>query len=344
VPRFESSVTSVSWIPKEAIEGVTKLPFELGIGHYDLPPSDRLENAAALVAAGGARFANELRAFVEVEDGRIVRHGHLGTGHMGWTRMRFGPLDLRFTGTPFPELRPPAEVGEDSVTFVQTAGGRPGMPAPRWVARAPYLQVVGPIVWSTLSLTIHADGTSEATLVGCSKFPRHWVFDDSGAMIAKTGLIDFEGWYREAFGEASPWGGEESPAVVSAVESALERELSKLIIDSDPPFRRLRPGELLVEQGEPGDELFLLFDGMLEVIRDGEKVTEVGPGAILGEMALLEGGNRTATLRALTACRVAVVPGDRVDRQALVELAGRRRPAAAGPDGLDPDGAGDGAS
>ena len=36
--RIEASVTSLSWIPREAIEGSTKLPFELGITHYDMPP------------------------------------------------------------------------------------------------------------------------------------------------------------------------------------------------------------------------------------------------------------------------------------------------------------------
>jgi CRP-like cAMP-binding protein len=54
-------------------------------------------------------------------------------------------------------------------------------------------------------------------------------------------------------------------------------------------------------------------------------VAEVGPGAIVGEMALLEGGRRTASLRAVTRCRVAVVPGDRVDRAALAEVARGRR-------------------
>jgi len=87
----------------------------------------------------------------------------------------------------------------------------------------------------------------------------------------------------------------------------------------------LQPGQTLVEQGESGDELFLLFDGVLSVEQDGQEVVEVGPGAILGEMALLEGGRRTATLRAVTRCRVAVVPGDRVDREALAEVARRRR-------------------
>lgn len=113
----------------------------------------------------------------------------------------------------------------------------------------------------------------------------------------------------------------------------MERQLSRLIIGAEPPFRRLRPGESLVKQGEPGDELFLLFDGVLAVEVDGETITEVGPGAVLGEMALLQGGRRTATLRAVTPCRVAVVPGERIDRQALEELAKGRTPDSAAQDG-----------
>ena len=42
--RFESSVTAVSWIPSEAISGPSKIPFELGVTHYDEPPPDRLES------------------------------------------------------------------------------------------------------------------------------------------------------------------------------------------------------------------------------------------------------------------------------------------------------------
>jgi CRP-like cAMP-binding protein len=46
-------------------------------------------------------------------------------------------------------------------------------------------------------------------------------------------------------------------------------------------------------------------------------------------MALLDQGRRTATLRAVTPCRVAVVPGDQIDRRALDEVArGRRTPTA----------------
>jgi CRP-like cAMP-binding protein len=88
--------------------------------------------------------------------------------------------------------------------------------------------------------------------------------------------------------------------------------------------RALSPDRTLVQQGQPGDELFLLFDGVLRVEIDGRPVAEVGPGAILGEMALLHQGRRMATLRAVTPCRVAVVPKD--PRQALEEIAKGRMP------------------
>jgi CRP-like cAMP-binding protein len=111
------------------------------------------------------------------------------------------------------------------------------------------------------------------------------------------------------------------------VELALERQPSAVVIDAKPQFRRLRAGRTLVQQGEQEEELFLLFDGVLQVEIDGKPVTQVGPGAILGKMALLQEGRRMATLRAVTPCRVAVVPKDRIDRQALEELAKGRMPS-----------------
>jgi CRP-like cAMP-binding protein len=124
--------------------------------------------------------------------------------------------------------------------------------------------------------------------VGASPFPRHWIYDHTGTLVAKTGLVDFARWRRGAFGRHTPWGSEDSPALVIAVETALERRLSRLVIDARPSFRSLKRGATLVEQGDPGSELFLLFEGVLAVEVDGRVVTEVGPGAIVGEMAVLE--------------------------------------------------------
>jgi hypothetical protein len=329
--RVESSVTSVSWIPREAIEGFTRLPWDLGVAHYDPPPPDTLDDLEGLLGSDAARFANRLSAWVEVQDGRVTESGQTGGGLIGRTRMRLAGARLQFSAVAFPDLRPEPEVGDGWVRFVQTTGGRPGMPVPRRVGNR--VRVVGPLVWTTLALSIRADGSSDFEVVGASPFPRHWVYDNAGRLAAKSGLIDFRKWHLESSPQRSPWGDEESPAVVTAVESALERQLSRLVVGTDPPFRRLRPKEVLVEQGEPGEELFLLFDGVLAVEADGRTVAEVGPGAILGEMALLQGGRRTATLRAVTPCRVAVVPGERIDRKALEELAKGRTPDATRQDG-----------
>ncbi|MBK5265931.1 MAG: cyclic nucleotide-binding domain-containing protein, partial [Acidimicrobiia bacterium] len=77
----------------------------------------------------------------------------------------------------------------------------------------------------------------------------------------------------------------------------------------------------LVDQGDPGSELFLLLDGVLTVEVDGEAVAEVGPGSILGERALIEDSQRTSTLRAATPARVAVAIASEIQPEAHQELA-----------------------
>ena len=129
--RFESSVTAVSWIPSEAITGPSKVPFEFGVTHYDEPPPDHLDDLEELRKTDRFREANELRAYIEVEDGRIVDHGHLGTGHLGATTVRIGPAAIRFPAVHLQDIRPDPEVGPDAVRFVQTVGGRMGLPTPR---------------------------------------------------------------------------------------------------------------------------------------------------------------------------------------------------------------------
>ena len=80
-----------------------------------------------------------------------------------------------------------------------------------------------------------------------------------------------------------------------------------------------------MKEGDEGGELFLLLDGIVDIEVNGEPVAEIGPGALLGERALLEGGKRTATVLATTPIRVAVVPADAIDESALPELAATHR-------------------
>ncbi len=326
--RIEASVTSLSWIPPEAVHGMTKLPFDMGVAHYDAPPPDVLDDLERLRRADAFRFANELRAWIDVDGDRVVGWGQAGRGHIGSTTVQLGPKAVVFAAVAFPDLQPPPQVSQTSVRFVQTAGGRTGVPAPRTVRRPPFVQVAAPLAWSTLALTIRTDGSSDWEVMGASAFPRHWFYDDTGGLVAKTGMIDFKGWYRTAFGRHSPWGDEDSPALVTVAETALERQLSASIMQAGakPTIKNLGEGRTLVEQGERGDSLFVLLDGVLAVEVDGEKLAEVGPGAILGERAVLEGGTRTASLRAVTRAKVAVAASGQVDADALAELSrGHRR-------------------
>jgi hypothetical protein len=325
--RFESSVTAVAWIPSEAITGPSKIPFELGVTHYDQPPPDRLTDLEELRTSDRFREANELRAFIEVEDGRIVRAGHMGRGHIGATTVRVGPAAVRFPAVHLPDIQHEPEIDGSSARFVQTVGGRMGLPTPRPVPHKQFFQFWPSIAWTTLALTIHADGTSSHELVGASPFPRHWIDDAEGRLVEKSGVIDFGKWFNHAFGERTPWGQTDSPAIVSAVESALERSLSSSIMrgGAKPKIRTIAAGETLVSQGEPGTEVFLVLDGMFVVEVDGNAVAEVGPGAVVGERSGLVDGTRTATLRAETAARVAGVPADALDAGALGNLAEAHR-------------------
>ena len=320
--RTESSVTSLSWIPSEAVRGGTRVAFDAGFTHYDEPPPDHIEDLEHLRVTDRFRFANVLSAWMDVEDGRVTGCGYLGGGLMGSTTVGVAGLHHQFEAVALPVLQQPPDVGQGSVRFIQTAGGRTGLPAPRRVRRRPYIQWQAPLVWSTLSLTLHGDRPPEFEVLGASKFPRHWIYGADNHLAAKSGLTDFRDWYRKSFGKHTPWGDQDSPALITAVESALERALSTQMMGqgSKPKFRRVSAGDALVKEGEPGTDVFLVLDGVLRVEKGGERLAEFGPGAVLGERSGIEDGVRTSTIAAVTDSRVAVVPHQTMDPAQLHEL------------------------
>lgn len=338
--RIEASVTSISWIPSEAISGMaTKLPFEAGIAHYDEPPPDVVEDLEELRLADRFRFANELRGWIDVQGGRIVGYGQSGGGHIGSTTLQLRGRQATFQAVALPDLNPEPTVTDTEVTFVQTCGGRTGVPAPRRVRRAPFVQFSAPLAWTTLALTIGADTSVRQELVGASPFPRHWVYDSEGKLAAKSGLIDFSTWYRRAFGKHSPWGDQDTPAFVTKIETALERQLSLALMSGAerPKIRKVKAGSVITKQGEESDELFLVLDGTVRVEVDGRRVAEYGPGSLLGERAALEGGRRTSTVSAVTPCKLAVAPAHHLDRDALVTLSAEHGGLGhGGQDGVSP--------
>ena len=96
---------------------------------------------------------------------------------------------------------------------------------------------------------------------------------------------------------------------------------------------------MLFERGAPGDALYVIRHGRLEVVVDGEVVREAGRGEVLGELALLTGEPRNATVRArrdseLYAVRRAdldVLLADPGSARALVRHLAARIPGSAAP-------------
>ncbi len=97
--------------------------------------------------------------------------------------------------------------------------------------------------------------------------------------------------------------------------------------------RRVETGEVLAERGEEAAEVFVVLDGQLEVALDHEdasqQVATLGTGAVVGEIGVLSGDRRSATLRATAATTVAVIPRAAFrelladNPEAAEELAGR---------------------
>ena len=92
----------------------------------DIAPAGTL---TGLCDADGFRFANQLRAWIDVEDGTITGHGYEGGGLIGATTLDLGVTELTVPAVALPDRRLEPEVGDGWVRFTQTAGGRTGVPA-----------------------------------------------------------------------------------------------------------------------------------------------------------------------------------------------------------------------
>jgi CRP-like cAMP-binding protein len=121
-----------------------------------------------------------------------------------------------------------------------------------------------------------------------------------------------------------------------------------LTLTYQQPTRSLAKGEVLIREGDPGGDLYVLESGKLAVERGGVPLAEIATqGALVGEMSVLLGTANTATVRAtgpatvrvvkdalaylerqpLVALRVAMLLSQRLDKTSalLVEMAGEHK-------------------
>ncbi|MFO7278887.1 MAG: cyclic nucleotide-binding domain-containing protein [Thermoanaerobacterales bacterium] len=80
------------------------------------------------------------------------------------------------------------------------------------------------------------------------------------------------------------------------------REIAKATVELT-----LDEGKEFVTQGDVGREAFVIVEGTAEVVRAGEVIATLGPGDCVGELALLDHGPRTASVRAKTPLTVLVL-------------------------------------
>jgi len=80
------------------------------------------------------------------------------------------------------------------------------------------------------------------------------------------------------------------------------------LFGGDPASMKLKPGQVLFSKGDAAKHLYVVQSGQLQIM-EGERVLEtLGVDEIIGEMALIDGGTRSATARALT--QSVVIPID----------------------------------
>jgi CRP-like cAMP-binding protein len=89
---------------------------------------------------------------------------------------------------------------------------------------------------------------------------------------------------------------------VPLLEECTGRQLREIARITE--VRELAAGIVLTRVGEPGEEFFLIVDGAARVEVPGGRSARLAPGDFFGEMSLLDGGPRTATVTAETAIRV----------------------------------------
>jgi len=128
-------------------------------------------------------------------------------------------------------------------------------------------------------------------------------------------------------------------AQVALFSACTDKELDRLARHAE--IVDFRGGDVLMTEGEPGHEFYVIIDGEVGVTSGGETLAKLGPGTYVGEQALLDPGPRTATVTALRDTQTVLlssrefyaaiddVPG--LSRKLLAGMAKRLREATASP-------------
>ena len=79
----------------------------------------------------------------------------------------------------------------------------------------------------------------------------------------------------------------------------------------DPEFIEIKSGDHLFKEGDAGDAMYVLIEGEAEITIKGLLFEDCEPGTFMGEMAVIDGSVRYATVTALTDCKFATINKNR---------------------------------
>ena len=83
------------------------------------------------------------------------------------------------------------------------------------------------------------------------------------------------------------------------------------ILKNEPEHSAYEAGAMIFEQGAPSAGMFVVLEGEVDVVANGQVLETVPPGGVFGELGLIDSGPRSASARARTDCRVALVDAKR---------------------------------
>ena len=177
--RIESSVTSISWIPSEAMAGLPRCPSRRA---SPTTTSRRPRSIEDLDALRATRAVPLRQPPVGLGRGGRRPHRRPRPGRRRADRLHHAAARARSRSPSRPSRCPtcsPSPGERTEVTFVQTAGGRTGVPAPRRVRRAPSSS--SRLRWPGPRSRSPSAPTAVVPLAGASSFPRHWVYDTTAS-------------------------------------------------------------------------------------------------------------------------------------------------------------------
>jgi NADH:quinone reductase (non-electrogenic) len=128
--------------------------------------------------------------------------------------------------------------------------------------------------------------------------------------IRLSGFVAWFLWRTVYLMKLPGWGRRLKVAVAWTLDLILPPELVQLEAQGSAGIVRehFEPGQEVFEQGDVGDRVYVVLSGAAEVVRDGQRVAQLARGDYFGEMAVLGGAQRNATVRCVEPMDVLALP------------------------------------